>query len=82
MRIKVTQYYQGRASGERVIAAGIYEVGDERLCGLEDYLVNVQQKAVYLEDDVLAPALVANNPPPPEEEIDFKGRKLKVKKAE
>lgn len=62
MRIKVNQYYQGRKSNEQLIPAGIYEVGDERLFGIEDYLVNDQQKAEYIEDKVLSPAMVADKP--------------------
>lgn len=80
MQIKVNMYFQGRLTNEQQIKPDVYEVGDPRLFGLESYLVD-QGKAVYLESEsvpiepVPAPVVAAD------EEIEFKGRKLKVKKA-
>lgn len=51
MRIKVNQTYTGRRSKEQTIFPGVYEVGDERLFGLAEYLVKDQRKAVYLEPE-------------------------------
>lgn len=76
MRIKVNQYYQGRKSNEQLISAGIYEVGDPALYGIEDYLVNDQQKAEYIEDKVIAPAMVSDEP------AEETPRKRTSKKAE
>lgn len=87
MRIKVTKYYQGFNTNQQIIREGIYQVGDERLFGIEDYLVNVQQKAEYLEDEVLSPSLVADEPAQAQETVDdfvdieHKGRTIKAKKA-
>jgi hypothetical protein len=105
MRIKVTKYYQGFNTNQQMIHEGVYQVGDERLFGLEDYLVNVQQKAEYVEDEVLSPSLVADDivvdaskkvvvvehnqdhivveeqPADEVQEIEFKGRTIKAKKA-
>lgn len=81
MRIKVTKYYQGFNTNQQMIHEGIYQVGDERLFGIEDYLVNVQHKAEYIEDDILSPSLVADEPADEFIEIEHKGRTIKAKKA-
>jgi hypothetical protein len=87
MRIKVTKYYQGFNTNQQMIREGIYQVGDERLFGIEDYLVTVQHKAEYIEDDVLSPSLVADGPAQAQESVDefvdieHKGRTIKAKKA-
>lgn len=81
MKIKVNQYYGGWNTNNEFIQPGIYEVGDERLFGIEDYLVNDQQKAEYIEDEVIAPDMVADDPEDDVQELEFKGRTLKVKKA-
>ena len=89
MRIKVTKYYSGFNTGNKTIEEGIYQVGDERLCGIEDYLVSVQHKAEYLDDEVIEPDMVkdevedepiitATQSHPKATEIEHKGRKVKV----
>jgi hypothetical protein len=50
-KIQVTQHYRGVLTQEQVIAPGVYEVGDPRLFGIEDYLVNDQGKAHYWPDE-------------------------------
>jgi hypothetical protein len=93
MQIKVNQYYQGFNTNEQVIKPGIYEVGDSRLYGIEDYLVNVQHKAEYVEDEAVEsdsakgepvveePIITATQPHPEATEIEHKGRKVKVNPA-
>jgi hypothetical protein len=52
-RIRVLENYGGSQTNERRILPGEYEVGDPALFGLEDYLVNNQRKAVYVEVPVI-----------------------------
>lgn len=47
-QINVTEQFQGRETGERPIKVGVYEEGDARLFGLEDYLVSEQGKAAWM----------------------------------
>ncbi len=96
MKIRVNQYYRGWNTGEQVINPGVYEVGDPALFGLEEWLVTEQGKAEYITDngEPAAPAPetpVISEPETGEqvveplaegdEEIEFKGRKLKARKA-
>ena len=96
MKIKVNQYYRGWNTGEQVINPGVYEVGDPALFGIEEWLVNEQGKAEFIADDnePAAPAVeqevisepetgeqVVEAAEPGDEEIEFKGRKLKARKA-
>lgn len=50
MKIEVHTYFRGRQSNEQLIEPGVYDVGDPRLHGLEDFLVYNQQKASYIND--------------------------------
>ncbi len=65
-RIQVTQYFQGRRTNEQVIEPGVYAVGDPRLFGLEDYLVDVQHKAVYIDPPDAQTVTVTVEPEPVE----------------
>jgi hypothetical protein len=88
-KIKVTQYFMGKLTNEQIIQKGIYDIGDPCLFGLEDYLVNDQQKAEYIEvdnppepDPTEADTQPASEPPPEEvDELEHKGRKLRIPKA-
>lgn len=48
-RIQILQFYRGAPSGEMPIYPDIYEEGDPRLFGLENYLVDEQRKAIWLD---------------------------------
>lgn len=96
MKIKVNQYYMGWNTNEQLIPAGVYEVGDPALFGLEEFLVNEQGKAEYVNDanEPAAPAVepevvseletgeqVVEAAEAGDEEVEFKGRKLRARKA-
>ena len=53
--IKVTTGYRGKPSNEQFIAPGEYEVGSDRLFGLERYLVQ-NGFAVFIGNDLLPEA--------------------------
>lgn len=86
MRIKVNELYMGYRSNNQKIHPGEYEVGDPALFGAEDYLVNVQQIAAYLDapaEETVTPQVETVEPPPEVvDEIEFKGRKVQRRKGQ
>jgi len=77
--INVLHNYGGRLTGEKRIEPGIYQDHDDALFGLAAYLV-VNGHAVMVDGE-LPPPEVIDVPEDEEEELEFKGRTLKVKKA-
>lgn len=75
MRIQVLRDYGGRRTNDQRILPGVYDVGDECLFGLEDYLVNDQGVAVFLDP----PAEQTSEGAPP---LEFNGRTLETNSPE
>jgi len=78
MRIKLNSYYIGWKTNERKIAPGIYDVNDDAIFGIADYLIR-NGHAVVVEED--GAASVQQVPKPKPRRVAVKKTRAKVVKA-